>query len=98
MTQTDPFWNQIDQALDLARKAHTADELVAAVRTGPDQHAGDPRAKAFFAGSGGDTQLVNVLDHDLWRITWLEGYYRWEATATGDGSAVEYIEGDLYQR
>ncbi|WP_237074056.1 hypothetical protein [Mycobacteroides abscessus] len=96
---TDPFWAEIQAVLDAASKATTADELIAAVKQGPDQTSGDPGAQAFFAGSGGNTQLVEVLDDgDHWEIEWLESDYWWKATAKADGSVIEYTEGDVYKR
>lgn len=98
-TATDPFWDQISQTLARAAKARTAEELVAAVGSGPDQHAKDPGARAIFVGSGGNVQLVDVLDDSgAWDITWIENDYWWKATARTNSSTVEYIEGDLYIR
>ena len=95
----DQFWNQVRLALDAASGARTADELIAAVKRGPNQDHGDRGAQAFFAGSGGDPQLADVLaESDHWEITWVEGDYWWKATALADGSIIEYVEGDLYVR
>ncbi|BBY53981.1 hypothetical protein H7J07_04935 [Mycobacterium koreense] len=91
------FWDSIAAVLAAAGKARTADELITAVSRGPDQSAGS--GEAFFAGSGGDDQLVEALDDSgHWHIDWIEGDYWWKATAKSDGSVVEYIEGDLYRR
>lgn len=92
---TDTFWTDVRAALAAAGEARTADELIAAVKLGPDQDAGS--GDAFFAGSGGDDQLSESLeDSGHWDVTPIEGDYRWTATSKADGSAVEYIEGDLY--
>ena len=87
------FWDGVNKALAAAKNAKTADELIAAVRLGPDQGAGC--GDAFFAGSGGNDQLVEALDDDHWDIDWIEGDYHWTATSNVDGSVVEYTEGDL---
>ncbi|MEB3023365.1 MULTISPECIES: Clp protease/crotonase-like domain-containing protein [Mycolicibacter] len=91
------FWEEIKQVLAEAAQAKTADELIAAVRKGPNQDSGS--GDAFFAGSGGDDQLVEALyDAGPWSITWREGDYHWRATSSVDGSVIEYIEGDVYRR
>ena len=93
----DQFWVDVRTALDAAEKARTADELIAAVKLGPDQDAGS--GDAFFAGSGGDDQLSSALENsDHWDVVPIEGDYRWVATSKVDGSVVEYIEGDLYRQ
>lgn len=90
------FWDDIAAVLDKARETRTADELIAVVKSGPDQGGGC--ADAFFAGSGGDGQLLDVLDENYWRIHDVKATYWWQATSTVDGSGVEYVEGDLYRR
>ncbi len=91
------FWDEIKQVLAVAAQAKTADELIAAVRTGPDQSAGS--GDAFFAGSGGDDQLIGaVRASGHWAIDRIEYDYWWKAVSKVDGSAIEYIEGDLYRR
>lgn len=89
---SDPFWDAVTDSLQAATKACTADELIAAIQRGPDQGSGS--GEAFFAGSGGDTQLHEVLDQS-WTVKWIEYPYHWTATAGLDGSIVEYTEGDL---
>lgn len=93
----DQFWEAVATSLAAAAKASTADELVAAVKLGPDQGSGS--GEAFFAGSGGETQLHEVLaESDNWDIDWIEYDYHWTATSRADGSVVEYTEGDLDRR
>lgn len=93
----DQFWADVRTALDAAVKARTADELIAAVKLGPDQDAG--AGDAFFGGSGGDNQLCEALEEGYhWDIRYIESDYHWEATAKSDGSVIEYIEGDVYRR
>lgn len=92
----DEFWTAIADVLSEARKARTADELIAAVKMGPSQDSGC--ADAFFAGSGGDTGLVEALDRSGWAVKFIEGDHRWWARSFVDGSTIEYIEGDVYKR
>jgi hypothetical protein len=89
------FWDEISAVLAEVGRAHTADELIAAVRKGPDQTTG--AGDAFFAGSGGDEQLIDALDGDQWTAH-MKSVYWWTATSKVDGSTVEYIEGDVYRR
>jgi hypothetical protein len=80
--------------LDAAARAKTADELIAVVATGPDQESG--AEDAFFAGSGGDDQLFDVLDDsDFWTVFDVKDDYWWKARSTQDDSVIEYIEGDV---
>ncbi|KMV13965.1 hypothetical protein ACT17_32815 [Mycolicibacterium conceptionense] len=96
---SDQYWEQVNASLDAAIEATTADDLIAAVKLGPNQGSGDAGAQAFFAGSGGDTMLADVLeDGGHWDVDYAEGDYHWKATSKADGSTVEYIEGDLYRR
>jgi hypothetical protein len=62
-----------------ARVATTADGLIDALnllRHPPS--SGD----AFYAGSGGDDELINVLDHAHWRLHNIEDDQHWQATST----------------
>lgn len=93
---SDSFWNEISGVLGAAKEARTADELIAAVGTGPHQDSGS--GDAFFAGSGGDNQLIEALDRAHWKMHRVEGDYHWQALSKVDGTVVEYIEGDLYRR
>lgn len=94
-TLTDPFWAAVASSLERAANASTAAELVDAVYSGPDQGSGDSTASAFFAGSGGDDQLVEALSQD-WTVKYITGPLHWTARSRVDGSVVVYIEGDLY--
>lgn len=93
----DDFWSQIQDVLSGAALARTADELISTVRKGPSQESG--AGDAFFAGSGGDDQLIEVLeDSGYWTCTRIESDYWWKAQSKLDASVVEYVEGDLYRR
>jgi len=90
---SDPFWDEIRRVLTAAAQAKTADELIAVVATGPDQRSGSE--DAFFAGSGGEDQLLDVLDESVWTMFDVKATYWWKARSAQDGSEIEYIEGDL---
>ena len=95
---TDPFWTTVEQFLTAAADTTTADQLVrSAAKHFPDtteQRA--PDADAFFPGSGGDTQLLDVLaDAPAWRLITVHAPYHWTA-ADAHGTHLTYIEGDLY--
>lgn len=88
------FWEQVDNALADARVSRTADELITALNQWHEPSSGD----AFFAGSGGDNQLVDALDRGVWQVTYIESDYHWTALSGVDGSGIEYVEGDVYKR
>lgn len=90
------FWDDISTVIADVGNAHTADELIAAVKRGPDQKMG--AGDAFFAGSGGDEQIIDVLDGTYWTVHDVKATYWWKATSKVDGSCFEYVEGDLYRR
>jgi len=87
----DRFWDEVTAALGEAEKARTAAEMIEALNRHYPPSCGD----AFFAGSGGDVQLIDVLDSNFWRITVIEGDYHWEAVSLVDDSQIEYVEGDV---
>lgn len=88
------FWENVDAALVGARRSRTADELIAALN---EQHPPSSGA-AFFAGSGGDHQLIGALDRTYWKVHSVEADYHWQAVSKVDGSQIEYVEGDVYRR
>lgn len=90
---SDRFWDSIRSVLAAAAQAKTADELISAVTAGPDQDAGS--GDAFFAGSGGDDQLLDALDRGSWEVFDVKARYWWKARSRHDSSAIEYIEGDV---
>lgn len=92
------FWDDVNHALAEARQANTADELIAALnRWDTSDRLKGGGEDAFFAGSGGDDQLVESLNRH-WKVHYIEGDYHWQALSQVDGSAIEYIEGDVYKR
>lgn len=51
----------------------------------------------FYAGSGGDNQMFDLLIEAGWRITWSEADYHFKAEHPVTGERLEYVEGDLYK-
>lgn len=89
------FWDDVNNALEQAREARTADELVTALNRWHPPSSGD----AFFAGSGGDGALIDALRASgQWKLHAIEADYHWQALSLVDGSSIEYVEGDVYRR
>lgn len=94
MSWLDSFWEQIDAQVAELRQARTVDRVMEILGARPD--AGE----AFFAGSGGDDQLTEILAYAAgWRISWWEAVYYACLEApepSADGSMhLTYIEGDV---
>jgi hypothetical protein len=91
------FWAVIDNQLEQARTAATADDVLRIFATGGNPY-GDPHisgAPGFFAGSGGDGSLKDSLYTAGWTPVWTEASYHWAMRAP-DGSGITYVEGDLF--
>jgi hypothetical protein len=88
MSITD-FWAEIDAQLEQVRKATTVDEVLAACPPVPGTSVG----AGFFAGSGGNDQLIDALGEG-WRIVRIEADYYWVAQDR-NGDFLAYTEGDL---
>lgn len=90
MSALDGFWAEIDQQVAALRSARTVDEVREIL------------GAWFFAGSGGDDQLPEVLIYEAgWRTVWWEAVYYCcleapEAAADGE-RFLTYIEGDVYR-
>ena len=96
MNLTD-FWNHIDHALDRVETERPATAAgVAEILGGPSPSYGD--GIAFFAGSGGDRQLLTSLYRAGWTIEEYHAAYHYIAVYSATGERLEYIEGDLYAR
>ena len=91
------FWDTISRQLVELRQARTASDVLRVLATA-DNPYGDPHissAPAFFAGSGGDETVQGALSAAGWARTWAEASYYYTMTAP-DGTAIKYIEGDVY--
>ena len=89
----DPFWDNVDKCLAALQSADTVDAVIAVL-----SHHFDPSSgEAFFGGSGGDTQVIDVLrESPNWTILWADAPYHF-AAADSAGDALTYIEGDVYR-
>lgn len=92
VSNRDPFWEEIDEALAACTAAASAPEVIAALKDRFEPEAGE----AFFPGSGGETQLIEALydSPHPWKFNVIEGDYHWEATDTA-GNTLRYTEGDV---
>ncbi|MFB7836000.1 hypothetical protein [Streptomyces sp. NPDC056056] len=84
----DTFWAAIAEQLQELRTAKTADDVLRILPSDGD-------APGFFAGSGGDDTVSDVLHTAGWKQVWAESsiYYTMRAP---DGSMITYIEGDIF--
>lgn len=97
MTNLTGFWAAIDSQLAECREARSADDVLRILATEVNPY-GDPTvtsAPAFFAGSGGDDSLMEALEIAGWDMIWAEASYHYAMRAP-DGSAITYVEGDIY--
>lgn len=73
----DDFWANVDAALDRCAQATTVAEVVEIL----NEHFQPSSGVAFFAGSGGDRQLLDALhwDNDTspWRVVRYDATYYW---------------------
>jgi hypothetical protein len=88
----DGFWAEIDRQLAELRTAKTADDVIRICPAVPGTSAGE----GFFAGSGGDGQVIDALYAAGWTVTWREAHYYWVMRAP-NGDLLTYVEGDLYR-
>ena len=87
----DAFWVNSDAALDKCATAKTVDEIIHALNQHFEKSSGD----AFFGGSGGDRQLLDVMDDAPgWAVFDIEADYHFKARDSS-GAAFEYCEGDV---
>jgi hypothetical protein len=90
----DTFWRAIEEQCQELRSAKTAAEVIAILNR-PGSPSEPSSGDAFFAGSGGDTQLDDCLHEAGWSYAWREASYYWAMRAP-DGSLLTYVEGDVY--
>lgn len=93
----DTFWAVIDAQLTELKSAKNADDVLRILANdrnpyGPGTSGGD----GFFAGSGGDTGVDDALTEAGWTYLWSRAGYWWAMRAP-DGSAITYVEGDIYR-
>ncbi len=83
----DGFWESVDAGLAAARKAKSAQEVVAIF-------GGGSQGDGFFAGGDGD-DLMDALFDAGWKSVQIDAPYLWCLQAP-DGSMLTYVEGDLF--
>jgi hypothetical protein len=85
------FWEAIDAQLEALKSAKTADEVLAIL-----PHSPEASGQGFFAGGGGDYTPADSLYQAGWSTIWYEAPYYYALQAP-DGSAITYVEGDIYR-
>lgn len=100
-TSKTDFWAVIAGQLKELESASSADDVISILSAernpyGPGWDGMDGAAEGFFAGSGGDNTVDDALDTAGWRYLWSRAGYWWAMSAP-DGSAITYVEGDVYR-
>ncbi|MER6382110.1 hypothetical protein ACWDBD_38800 [Streptomyces sp. NPDC001118] len=85
------FWKMIDAQLKLLESAKSADDVIRILGT-TEPSAGE----AHFEGSGGDKTIYGALLTAGWSFLWSEWEHHYAMKAP-DGSAITYVEGDVYR-
>ncbi|MGO1600073.1 MAG: hypothetical protein ACTHYR_04335 [Brachybacterium sp.] len=87
-----PYWGPIERQLDTIeeRKLSTSREILDLL--------GGSEDTGYFAGSGGDRELLESLSITGWAITEYHASYYWTVQHPLSGDSLEYIEGDVYDR
>lgn len=103
MGALDGFWATIAQQITELKTARNADDVLRILanerdpyRQMPDREVLTGDRDGFFAGSGGDDSVMEALDEAGWSIIWARADYYFAMRAP-DGSAITYIEGDIYR-
>jgi hypothetical protein len=92
------FWEVIREQVVELRSAGSADDVVRilALDRNPLGGGEDSGADGFFAGSGGDDTVYDALVEAGWATAWYNASYHYSMRAP-DGSAITYVEGDIYR-
>lgn len=94
----DAFWSEIDKQLTELKQAKTAQDVVRILSQERNPSGDGPTGgDGFFAGSGGDGTVLQALYEAGWHVIWIEANYHYAMRAP-DGSAITYVEGDIYAR
>ncbi len=84
------FWHEIELQLEDLGHAKSAKDVLT-ILAAPGHNS-----PAFFAGSGGDGSPIWHLDEAGWSTIWWRADYHWALRAP-DGSAITYVEGDIFE-
>jgi hypothetical protein len=90
------FWAAVEAQLGELRSARNADDVLRILAHERNPY-GDPEMVAgdgFFAGSGDDAD--EALSDAGWTYDFYQARYFWARSAP-DGSAITYVEGDIYR-
>lgn len=95
------FWQQIDKGLDYleAGEFDTFEDVkrILDVWGDPDGVGTHTADVTFFAGSGGDRQLLDSFDEAGWKTLWCRASYHFAAQHPQTGETLTYVEGDVYR-
>jgi hypothetical protein len=95
------FWQQIDRALAYIDdgEPETFDDvkLILDVWGDPDGVGTHTPDVSFFAGSGGDRQLLDALDEAGWKTLWCKATYHFAVQHPRTLETLTYVEGDVYR-
>ncbi|SIH34286.1 Uncharacterised protein [Mycobacteroides abscessus subsp. abscessus] len=86
----DPFWLNVNAALDKLQKCRTVDEALSVL----NEHFDTQGCDAFFAGGSGDRTVWETLTEAGWQIIWSEADYFYVIEDL-EGNVMTYIEGDV---
>jgi hypothetical protein len=92
----DSFWDNVDRCARGLRSATSVDGAIAILNDHFITESADSAADAFFGGSGGDDQVMDMLSDAGWTIVWSEAVYFFVARDP-HGDLLTYIEGDVYR-
>ncbi|MUL61245.1 hypothetical protein B5P44_01585 [Mycobacterium sp. CBMA 213] len=84
------FWANVNASLDAIERARTVDEVINILNS----YFAPSSGEAFFAGSGGDRQLMEALLEAGWTIPWDQGDIYFVARDPS-GNLLTYTEGDV---
>lgn len=95
----DNFWAVIEAQLNELGAAATADDVLRILSLERNPYGSDNAdgaADGFFAGSGGDGSVLEVLRDAGWSVVWSQASYYYVAEAP-NSDRITYIEGDIYR-
>jgi hypothetical protein len=92
----DQFWVTVKEQLGELGTAKDADDVcrILSAERNPYEHE-SIAADGFFAGGDGD-DVREALEEAGWLYLWVKARY-WFAMEAPDGSAITYVEGDIYK-
>lgn len=91
----DMFWKNVDAQLDHIEKVKpvTASHVIEIM----NEYSSPSSGQAFFAGSGGDRQLLDSIRKAGWEVVRFQAIYYWVAQHPVTREKLTYIEGDVFE-